>query len=385
MIVVAEPIGVLSLAIWCYLLAGRGEFWRIRERDDDIELPLPIEDGGWPAVIAVVPARDEAAFVGRSIASLLRQDYPGPFRIILIDDQSRDGTADVARAVAQDMNASKRLDVVVGHALPDGWTGKLWALHQGVERAGRDVAYFLLTDADIVHAPDNLRRLVSRSSAGGLACASLMARLRCQSFAERALIPAFVFFFAMVFPFGWVNRPGSATAAAAGGCVLVRRTALDASGGIAAIRRAIIDDCALARRLKAQGPVWLGLSERAVSLRPYESVSDIRRMVVRSAYAQLRHSFLLLVGTILALVLTFWVPPALALFGDGVARLAAAAAWSAMAVALQPMLRFHRLSLLWGFAFPVIAAFYMAFTIESAIQDWRGRGGFWKGRVQAPR
>jgi hopene-associated glycosyltransferase HpnB len=285
------------------------------------------------------------------------------------------------------MAGSDRLEIVAGSDPPDSWMGKVWALHQGIERArhGAHHEHFLLTDADIEHAPDNLRALVSRSSAGGLVCASLMARLRCQSPAERALIPAFVFFFAMLFPFRWVNRPHCGTAAAAGGCMLVRRSALDAIGGIASIRGEIIDDCALARRLKAHGPVWLGLSNRAVSLRRYDSADEISRMVARSAYAQLRYSPLLLAGTVLALALVFGVPPVVAVFGADGERIAALVAWGAMAMAFQPMLRFYRLSPLWGMAFPAIAAAYVAFTVKSAILHWCGRGGMWKGRATALR
>jgi hopene-associated glycosyltransferase HpnB len=380
-------ISLLSLAIWVYLLVGRGAFWWVREHDDAAEPVCTFKNGAWPAVVAVVPARNEADVIGRSIGSLLRQNYPGPFRIVMVDDQSHDGTEDAAHAVGREMTGNDRLEIVAGHNPPDGWTGKVWALHQGIERAQRGAAHelLLLTDADIEHEPDNLRALVSRSSAGGLVCASLMARLRCESPAERALIPAFVFFFAMLFPFRWVNRPRCGTAAAAGGCMLVRRSALDAVGGIASIRGEIIDDCALARRLKAHGPVWLGLSNRAVSLRRYDSADEISRMVARSAYAQLRYSPLLLAGTVLALALTFWVPPILTVFSADGARFAALAAWGAMAMAFQPMLRFYELSPLWGFAFPAIAAAYAAFTVESAIQHWRGRGGMWKGRAQALR
>jgi hopene-associated glycosyltransferase HpnB len=387
---VADVIGALSLAAWAYLLAGRGAFWCARERDD-IGAPARASNMAWPAVVAVIPARDEAPVIGRAVASLLRQDYPGPFRIVVVDDQSRDGTADIARDVGREVDQTARLDVVPGTAPPDGWAGKVWALRQGIDRArcGADHEYLLLTDADIEHAPDMLRTLVGRADAHALAAASIMARLRCRSLAERALIPAFVFFFAMLFPFRWVNRPRAKTAAAAGGCILVRRAALEAVGGIASIRDAIIDDCALAQRLKTQGPVWLGLSDRVVSLRAYEHVDDVRRMVARSAYAQLRYSPLLLAGTVAAMAMTFGVPPILALFAEGGARLAGAAAWMAMAIAFQPVLRFYRMSLVesaaWGLALPVIAAAYTAFTIESAIHHWSGRGVPWKGRVSAVR
>lgn len=386
---VVDVIAALSLAAWTYLLVGRGAFWRARERDDVGAPPCP-PDAAWPSVVAVIPARDEAPVIGRAVASLLRQDYPGPFRVVMVDDQSRDGTADVVRAVVRELGGADRVDIVTGSAPPEGWAGKVWALRQGIDRARRGADdYLLLTDADIEHAADTLRVLVRRALGQGLVAASIMARLRCRSPAERALIPAFVFFFAMLFPFRWVNRPRARTAAAAGGCILVRRAALEAVGGIASIRDAIIDDCALARRLKAQGPVWLGLSDRVVSLRAYDRVDDVRRMVARSAYAQLRCSPLLLAGTVVAMALIFCAPPILALFAAGGARLAGAAAWAAMAIAFQPMLRFYRMSSVesaaWGLALPAIAAAYTAFTIESAVHHWSGRGVLWKGRVSALR
>lgn len=367
-------LGLIPLAIWLVLLLGRGGFWLARERDDRDPPPAPAH---WPAVVAVVPARDEADVIGQSIGSLLRQDYPGPFRVVLVDDGSSDGTAAAA-------GADPRLNVLRGAALPPGWTGKLWAQRQGVARASESAPeYILLTDADIGHAPDNLRALVSRAEQGRHAMVTLMAELHCATPAERFLIPAFVFFFQMLYPFGWVARADRRVAAAAGGCMLVRRAALEAAGGIDAIRAEIIDDCALGRRMKAQGPVWLGLTRRARSLRPYGSVAEIGRMVSRSAYAQLRYSPLLLAGTLLGMVLTYLLPPALALFGHGLAGAAGAAAWLLMAIAFQPMLRFYRVSPLWGLALPVIGAAYSLFTLQSAVQVWRGQGGMWKGRAQA--
>ncbi|KAA2212498.1 glycosyltransferase [Teichococcus oryzae] len=373
-------VALASLAIWLVLVFGRGFFWLMRERDD--RGPAPPEPAEWPAVVAVVPARDEADVIARSVGSLLQQDYPGPFRVVLVDDNSADGTADRARQAAA--GARIPLEILSGSALPPGWTGKLWALHQGVARASETAPDFiLLTDADIGHAPDNLRALVRRAQAGRHALVSLMAELSCATRAERFLIPAFVFFFAMLYPFAAVARPGSRVAAGAGGCMLVRRAALERAGGIASIRAAIIDDCALAQRLKGEGPIWLGLTRRARSLRPYGSVAEIGRMVSRSAYAQLGYSPLLLAGTVLGMVVTYLAPPVLALFGTGAGRMAGAAAWLLMAVAFQPMLRFYRVSPLWGVALPVIAAAYAWFTLRSAWQVWRGRGGQWKGRSQA--
>lgn len=373
-------IGLLSLAIWIYLLVARGGFWLARERDDS-PVALPAR---WPAVVAVVPARNEADVIARSIGSLLRQDYAGPFRIVLVDDGSSDGTAAAAGKVAG--AGGRRLDILAGAELPAGWTGKLWALEQGIRHAKTApdaVDYFLLTDADIGHAPDNLSKLVARAEQDGRVQISLMAELSCTSWAERFLIPAFVFFFQMLYPFSWVARRNRGTAAAAGGCTLVRRDALERAGGIAAIRSAIIDDCALARRLKEQGPIWLGLTRRATSLRPYGGFLKIGRMISRSAYAQLGYSPLALAGTVVGMGLVYVAPPSLALLADGPARWLGLGAWLAMALAFQPMLRFYRQSPLWGLALPVIGAAYAGFTVQSAVDFWRGRGGLWKGRVQA--
>lgn len=254
---------------------------------------------------------------------------------------------------------------------------------EAAEAADTAPKYLLLTDADIAHAPDNLRRLVARAEAGGLTLTSLMAKLTCETGAERFLIPAFVYYFAMVYPFAQVNDPRSKVAGAAGGCMLADRAALRAGGGIAAIRTAIIDDCAMGAMMKRQGPIWLGLTERAVSLRPYRTIREIGRMVSRSAYAQLDYSPLLLAGTIVGLVLTFLAAPAVALAAPMPWRIAGAAAWGLMAISFLPMLRFYRRSPLWAIALPVIGIFYAAFTLQSALDVWRGRGGAWKGRAQA--
>ena len=371
----ATLVVFLSLVVWFALLFGRGFFWLMRERGDRETPPSP---DGWPSVTAVVPARNEADVIVRSLASLLKQDYPGRFRVILVDDQSGDETGTLARSLD-----NGRLTVLDGAAHPPGWTGKLFAVHQGVEHANPDLPdYLWLTDADISHTPDNLSRLVARAEAGKLVLVSLMAKLHCESFAERFLIPAFVFFFAMLFPFAWANDPNKRLAAAAGGCMLVRREALARAGGIEAIRAEIIDDCALAARLKAQGPIWLGLTERAVSIRPYPRLADIRAMVARSAYAQLGYSPLVLAGTVLGMAFLYIVPLTGLLMG-GLGALAGALAWASMTIMFQPILHLYRRSPLWGLALPAIGVFYAAFTIDSAVQFWRGRGGMWKGRAQA--
>jgi hopene-associated glycosyltransferase HpnB len=378
----------MVLAIWLYLLLGRGFFWLGRERDDEAPAGRGASagEGAWPSVVAVIPARDEAECVGDTVASLLRQDYPGVFTVILVDDQSRDGTARIARDAAAALGAADRLMVIAGRSLPAGWTGKLWAQSQGVEAAEANAEppdYILFTDADIAYVPDEVRKLVARARAGGTALTSLMAKLRCESFAERMFVPAFIFFFQMLYPFAWANDPRRSTAAAAGGCMLVRCEALRAAGGMASIRNALIDDCALAKRLKVQGPIWIGLTDGVRSVRAYPAVEDIRKMVSRTAYAQLQYSPLILAGTVAGLAFTYLFPVLLALFASGLARILGLAAWLSMAVAFQPILRFYRVSPLWGLALPAIAATYMAFTLDSAYQHARGRGGMWKGRAQA--
>jgi len=367
---------LLSLLIWIGLLAFRERFWLARDTD---EAAMP-DPAAWPAVTAVIPARDEAEVIGRAIASHIAQDYPGTFRIVLVDDGSSDGTAALAREAAQ---GSDRLTVVAGSPPPTGWTGKLWAMRNGVEQAGEAPSYLWFTDADIAHSPDTLRSLVARSERERLVLNSLMAELRCDSLAEQAMIPAFVLFFQMLYPFRLVNRPQAKLAAAAGGCMLVQREALAKAGGLAVIADAIIDDCAMGETMKRQGPIRLSLTRRSLSLRPYGGWGEIVAMISRSAYAQLGYSPLMLAGTMLCLLLMFVAPVGLALFGSGGARLCGALAWLAMAVCYQPMLRFYRQSPLWGLAMPAIGMVYAAATFLSAWQHWNGRGGMWKGRAQA--
>jgi hopene-associated glycosyltransferase HpnB len=377
--------GVAALTVfaaWLYLTLARGAFWLVSTSDNG---PTPRPEA-WPSLVAIVPARDEAGCVRESISSLLQQTYPGQMSVILVDDQSRDQTVAAALDASQNLSTAHRLEICRGAALPAGWTGKLWAQQQGIELAERTPQppdYFLLTDADIVYAPGTIMSVVSRAEAEGLVLTSLMAKLRCESLAEHAFIPAFVFFFRMLYPFSWVSDPKRITAAAAGGCALVRRDALSMAGGIAAIRGALIDDCALARTLKVRGRISLELTDRVRSIRAYQKIGDIRRMVARSAYAQLGYSPVLLTATVLGMAAIFLVPVLFSLSESGLAQVFGIASWFLMAIIFQPMLRFYQRSPLWGAAFPLIALVYVAFTLDSAYQYAMGRGGSWKGRFQA--
>ena len=363
----------VAVSIWLYLLFGRGLFWRLRET---VLAGVPV-----PRRVAVlIPARDEGQVVGRSIQSIVAQDFPGPFHIFLIDDHSGDRTVELARAAAE----LDFLTVIAAQQLPEGWTGKLWALAQGIRQAESfHPDYLLFSDADIVHAPDGISRLVARAEAGGYDLVSWMVKLQCETFAERALIPAFVFFFFMLYPPAWTESARRRTAGAAGGCILLRWEALARIGGIAAIRGELIDDCALAKAVKRTGgKVWLGVTSRTRSIRGYGTFREIGSMVSRTAFWQLRHSVLLLAGTIAAMFVTYMLPPLLLLTGRPPAMALGAFAWVLMMVAYAPSLRFYGLSLLWAPAIPLVAAFFTGATIHSAVRYWRGRGGEWKGRAQ---
>lgn len=363
--------GAAALAVWLYLILGRGGFWRMRVS------PTPVELGpAAPSVTVIIPARNEESVAGLAVASLAAQEYSGAFRIVLVDDDSSDGTVAAAlRAAPPEM-----LTVIHGAPLPAGWTGKLWAVSQGVADAQKNVPdYLLLTDADIVHPARGLAQLVARAESEGYDLVSWMVLLRCQSLAERALIPAFVFFFFLLYPPAWIPSAMRATAGAAGGCILIRREMLARIGDIARIRGELIDDCALARAVKRSGgQVWLGLSTEARSIREYGTFRQIGRLISRAAFAQLRHSVWLLAATVAGLSLTYLAPPLTACAGNGFGI----AAWILMCVAYWPALRFYRRSPLWAPFLPLVAAFYLMATLHSAISYWRGAGGIWKGRVQ---
>jgi hopene-associated glycosyltransferase HpnB len=361
-------VGILLVAIWLYLLLARGGFWRIKDTEL-VAAPAPPE----PRIAVVIPARNEADVVDRAIASLLTQQYPGVVHIFLVDDHSEDGTEESA-------GSSDMLSVLRAEPLPAGWTGKLWAISEGLRHAASfEPDFILLTDADIVHAPDNLARLVARVEGGGYDLVSLMVRLRCETFAERALIPAFVFFFFKLYPPAWIASTRHETAGAAGGCMLIRRAALERIGGIASIRGQVIDDCALARAVKSSGGrVWLGATSTTHSIRSYGSAAEIGRMISRSAFTQLGHSTFLLAAAVAGMSVTYMFPPLLLLAGNPWAGVACVL----MALAYLPTVRFYRLSWLWALALPAVAVFFIGATIHSAVQFWRGRGAMWKGRVQ---
>jgi hopene-associated glycosyltransferase HpnB len=383
-------LSLLSLSIWIYLIAARGGFWRARERLDGPPGNLP----EWPSVAALVPARNESEVLRESLSTLLRQNYPGPFHVILIDDHSEDGTADIARQAAIDLGQESRLTVTQSGPLPSGWAGKVWALSEGLQQApavAPAYEYLLLTDADIAHDAFNLRRLVAKARSNDLDLVSQMVVLVSEGFWARLLIPAFVLFFQKLYPFAWVNDPAQGTAAAAGGCVLLDRRAIERIGGFQGLHDALIDDCTLAALIKQKGRdgggrLWLGLTTAAESLRPYHGLQGIWQMVTRSAYTQLRRSPILLAGTVLGMVLIYWIPPIAALYGWIIGAppitIMAVAAWSLMLLAFLPILRLYKQSILLAPLLPLAGLMYSLMTIDSAIAHWRGRGGAWKGRIR---
>jgi hopene-associated glycosyltransferase HpnB len=375
-------LAAIPLAIWIYLFLARGNFWQLRE--DKIQ-PEPL--ARWPRVVAIVPARNEAETIAQTVSSLANQDYPGAFTIFVVDDHSEDGTAALARKAAEEFSAAGRIAIHSAAGLPPGWTGKLWALNEGVQVATSHSAdFFWLTDADIEHAPDILRCLVFRAEKESLDLASLMVLLQAKTFPECLLIPPFLYFFLMLYPPRWIANLKMRTAGAAGGCILLRRTALERIGGIAAIRTEVIDDCALARAVKKSGgKLWMGLTRASVSLRGYGSFAEIRNMISRTAFTQLRHSFLFLFVALAGLFVTFLLPWFSFLTGDDPAWFLASTALCLMTVTFGVTVRFYALSWPWALTLPFAAVFYGYATCVSAVRYWLGRGGQWKGRAQAPR
>lgn len=372
--------GIFCLVIWIYLLTAHGSFWRVASLQSD-NPPLRAVDG---TVAVVIPARDEAEVIGPAVRSLLEQKYADSIHILVVDDHSSDGTAAAVNQAAQSSGRSEAVSVITGSALPAGWTGKLWAMEQGIQQALRiNPQYLLLTDADIWHSPTNISTLAAIAEAGNFDLASFMVKLHCRSLAERFLIPAFVFFFFLLYPPEWIRNLRHQAAGAAGGCMLIRPQALERAGGIAAIRNEIIDDCALARAVKGSGGrVWLGLTPNTCSIRDYESLGEIERMIARTAFNQLQHSFWLLLGALAGLTITYLLPLALLVSGDKRLAIVGAASWMLMTVAYLPMVRFYGLNTVWAVTLPFAACFYMLATLHSAFMYWSGRGGEWKGRAQ---
>jgi len=375
-------LAAIPLAVWIYLLVGRGHFWRVRE-DEFKAKSLK----NWPRIVAVVPARNESTTIARAVSSLAKQDYPGEFSIVLVDDQSDDGTATLAQQAATECGAAQRVEIVSAVPPEPGWTGKLWALNQGVQVAAKHATeYFWFTDADIEHAPDTLRRLVSLAEEEALDLASLMVLLQTETFSERLLIPPFLYFFLMLYPPRWIADSKARTAGAAGGCILLRRQALERIGGYAAICGEVIDDCALARAVKKScGKIWMGLTRSSVSLRSYGTFVEIRDLIARTAFTQLRYSSVLLLGTLAGLFVTYLLPWICFFTLDDPGWLLASTAISIMTATYGITVRFYRLPWLWALTLPFAAIFYAYATLLSAVRYWLGRGGQWKGRSQAPR
>ena len=389
-------LALTSLAIWLYLATGRGMFWRLSEYDDDLAKHQP--STAWPSVIAVVPARNESATIRQALTSLLSQNYPGEFSIVVVDDHSEDATAQIAQQTATTLQAESRVQIHPAASLPSGWTGKLWALNEGVTHAAAlpspgsatneqpEPTYYWFTDADIVHAPDTLQRLVARAEHDRLDLTSLMVLLQAKTLPERALIPAFLFFFLKLYHPRWTANPRARTAGAAGGCILLRREALQQMGGLAAIRREVIDDCALARAVKQKGGrLWMGLTRASISLRAYTTFAEVRDMIARTAFTQLRYNPLLLLGTLAGMFLTYLAPIALLFSPNPAPRILAACTWLLMSLLYVPTIRFYRQSPEWALLLPLTALFYSYATFLSAARYYLNRGGQWKGRSQATR
>ena len=378
---------LFSLLGWLYLTFGNGRFWHADQKLGGERL-ASLEEGHWPMVVAIVPARNEADVIERTLSSLLDQDYPGEFHVILVDDQSDDRTGEIARRLAAQHISGTRLTVKVAEDRPQGWLGKMWAVHTGVQFAEKhwpEATYQYLTDADIEHSQENLRELVSKARSEELDLVSLMVRLHCKNAWEKLLIPAFVYFFQQLYPFPLINDPHSPVGGAAGGCMLVRTHTLKQLGGIEAIRDEVIDDCALGLMLKRRGKIWVGLTDSERSIRPYVGLPDIWQMVTRTAYTQLRYSPLILLSTVIGLALVYLLPPLITLtwpiHGNNSAGILATFAWCLMVYTFQPTLRIYALPPRFGVVLPVAALLYLVMTIDSARRHWLKIGGQWKGRM----
>ena len=371
--------GFLCVIIWLGILLARGRFWMVQRLGAEV---APVAETGLIAV--VIPARNEADVIGSAVGSLLQQSCAGAMHIFLVDDGSSDGTAAAASNAAVRSARANALTVINGRPLPPGWSGKLWAVQQGIEQALQlQPKFLLLTDADIQHCPESAATLAAIAETGGYDLASFMAKLHCRSVAEKMLIPAFVFFFFLLYPPEWIRDPHHRAAGAAGGCLLIRPEALMRAGGIAAIRNEIIDDCALAAAVKRSGGrVWLGVTQETRSLRAYGSFSEIERMIARTAFNQLRHSAWLLAAALAGLLLAYVLPVGLLFSGAPTLVALGAAAYLLMMIAYLPMVRFYEINILWVLTLPFSAAFYLWATFHSALKYWSGSGGEWKGRAQ---
>lgn len=376
-------LSILSLVTWLYLMLFHGRFWHADQRLTD----KPHDLSDWPDVCAVIPARNEEMTIRQTVRSLLDQDYPGDFLICVVNDNSDDDTVAEANAAALSKDDKKRLKVINGAPLTEGWVGKMWAVSQGLENAGSS-KYVLLTDADIAHDQMSVRKLLSKAELENLGLVSEMVRLNCVSFWETLLIPPFVYFFQKLYPFPKINDPENQLAGAAGGCMLVRREDLAAAGGIERIKDKVIDDCSLAAIIKPIRPVWLGLSETTKSIRPYNDLSSIWGMVARTAYVQLRFNPLLLIGTILSLMIIYLLPVAGLIAGIAANELAlmlvSALAWTIMWWTMLPTLELYGRSSVWGLLLPIAGFFYTLMTLDSARRHYQGQGGAWKGRTYTP-
>ncbi len=372
--------GLLGLSIWVYLLTAHGGFWKVATLTAEVQPLYQIDR----SIAVVVPARDEADVIGSTVESLLTQTCAQHLHVFVVDDHSTDATAGVAYRSATNCGRPDALTVITGSPLPTGWTGKLWAVQQGVKHAMQlRPQFLLLTDADVHHSPDNIATLVAIADRGNYDLTSFMVKLHCRSLAERLLIPPFVFFFFLLYPPPWIRDSRRNAAGAAGGCMLVRPEALEHAGGIAAIRSEIIDDCGLALAIKqAGGRVWLGVTSDTFSTRAYETFSEIERMISRNAFNQLRHSPWILLGALLGLSITYLFPLGLILSGNAILAMLGAVSFLLMTAAFLPMVRFYGLNPAWALTLPLSACFYMLATIHSAIKFWSGRGGEWKGRAQ---
>ena len=373
-------IAAVPFIIWLYLLLARGNFWRVR-----VDAIVPAHRDRWPKVVVIVPARNEAETIAATIAALARQDYPGLFSIVVVDDHSDDGTAVLARQAAHECGPAHPVTVVRAAPLTPGWTGKVWALNEGIRGASeQEPDFYWFTDADITHAPDTLRRLVFRAEQESLDLTSHMVLLRAKTAPEKFLIPAFLFFFLMLYPPRWIADPNQRTAGAAGGCILLRRSALERIGGLSTISSEVIEDCAMARAVKKSGGrIWLGLTRASASLRGFRTFAEIRDMIARTAFTQLRHSLFLLLVTLCGLFVTYVLAWVLLLALEVPARLLAGVAVCLMTATYSAAVRFSGLSPLWALSLPIAAVFYGYATCVSAVRYWLGRGGQWKGRAQA--